>query len=79
VKTKNKTCTKLKERWPVIRERSLNAFKFILMTTTMIIGMWAIYTMLWMALGFPTTRNAMWLLFVQSVISEYVYVKWLSN
>ena len=79
MKTKNKMFSKLKERWPVIRERIENASKFILMTITMIMGMWVIYTMLWMALGFPVTRTAMYLLFAQSMISEYMYIKWLSK
>lgn len=79
MKNNNKMFKKLKESLPIIAERLENASKFILMTVVMIMGFWAIYAILWMLFGFPITRNALWILFAQSVLSECLYLKWVSK
>ena len=45
----------------------------------MLVGFWAVYVVLWKALGFPVTNNALWVLFVQAVISETLFIKWFSK
>lgn len=64
-----------KINWKKILNKVLNVCKFTLFTVVMLCGFWAIYIFAWYELGFPTTAPAMWLLFVQAVISELLFFK----
>lgn len=74
-----KVLKKFKEKWPKTKERIVNACKFILTAVIMVMGFWVIYSIIWMRLGFPMNNIALWLLFGQSVISEIIFFRWLSN
>lgn len=74
-----KVLKKFKEKWPKTKKRIVNACKFILTAVVMVMGFWVIYSIIWMRLGFNMNNIALWLLFVQSVISEIIFFRWLSN
>lgn len=76
---KAKVFKTIKANWPKIKERIESAIKFLIMTLVMLAGFWIIYIFAWDALGFPLNNKAMWVLFFQALISEWLYVKWLSN
>lgn len=71
--------TKRKINWPAIKERIVNAIKYVIFTTVMVMGFWLIYGMLWNLLSFPATTAAMWLLFAQALISEHIFIRWLTK
>lgn len=68
-----------KVNWTKVRDRIINIIRFIIFTVVMLVGFWAVYVVLWKALGFPVTNNASWVLFVQAVISETLFIKWFSK
>lgn len=70
---------KIKEKWPKIKDRLINALKFNILVLTMIMGIWFILAILWFSIGLPQTTWAMWILFALSVIAEWLYIKWVSN
>ena len=74
-----KVLKKFNEKWPATKERIVNACKFTLTAVVMVMGFWVIYSIIWMRLGFPMNNLALWLLFGQSVISEIIFFRWLSN
>jgi hypothetical protein len=45
----------------------------------MLVGFWAVYVVAWKALGFTVNDTALWLLFVQAIISETMFIKWFSK
>ena len=59
-----------KVNWTKVRDRIINIIRFIIFTVVMLVGFWAVYVVLWKALGFPVTNTAMWVLLIQAVISE---------
>lgn len=68
-----------KVNWSKVKDRIINITRFIIFTVVMLVGFWAVYVVLWKALGFPVTNNALWVLFVQAVISETLFIKWFSK
>ena len=70
---------KRKINWADIKDRILKALKFTVFTVVMIMGFWLLYTMVWYRLGFPLTDAAQWLLFVQAIVSEVFFLKWLDK
>jgi hypothetical protein len=68
-----------KVNWSKVKDRIINIIRFIIFTVVMLVGFWAVYVVLWKALGFPVTNNALWVLFVQAVISETLFIKWFSK
>lgn len=68
-----------KVNWTKVRDRIINIIRFIIFTVVMLVGFWAVYVALWKVLGFPVTNNALWVLFVQAVISETMFIKWFSK
>lgn len=68
-----------KVNWSKVKDRIINIIRFIIFTVVMLVGFWAVYVVLWKALGFPVTNNALWVLFVQAVISETMFIKWFSK
>lgn len=68
-----------KVNWTKVRDRIINIIRFIIFTVVMLVGFWAVYVVLWKVLGFPVTNTAMWVLFVQAVISETMFIKWFSK
>lgn len=68
-----------KVNWSKVKDRIINIIRFIIFTVVMLVGFWAVYVVLWKALGFPLTNNALWVLFVQAVISETMFIKWFSK
>lgn len=68
-----------KVNWSKVKDRIINIIRFIIFTVVMLVGFWAVYVVLWKALGFPVTNNALWVLFIQAVISETLFIKWFSK
>lgn len=68
-----------KVNWSKIKDRIVNIIRFVIFTVVMLVGFWAVYLVLWKALGFPVTNNALWVLFIQAVISETLFIKWFSK
>ena len=68
-----------KVNWTKVRDRIINIIRFIIFTAVMLVGFWAVYVVLWKVLGFPVTNNALWVLFIQAVISETMFIKWFSK
>ena len=68
-----------KVNWTKVKDRIINIIRFVIFTVVMLVGFWAVYLVLWKALGFPVTNNALWVLFIQAVISETLFIKWFSK
>lgn len=68
-----------KVNWSKVKDRIINIIRFIIFTVVMLVGFWAVYVVLWKVLGFPVTNNALWVLFIQAVISETLFIKWFSK
>ena len=68
-----------KVNWSKVKDRIINIIRFIIFTVVMLVGFWAVYVVLWKVLGFPVNDTALWLLFVQAVISETMFIKWFSK
>lgn len=68
-----------KVNWSKVKDRIINIIRFIIFTVVMLVGFWAVYVVLWKVLGFPVTNNALWVLFIQAVISETMFIKWFSK
>ena len=68
---------KIKAGWPKFKNIIVATAKFVLTSVLMLMGLWSIYSIIWIRLGFPTTNVAMWLLFGHSVISEIIIFRWL--
>ena len=68
-----------KVNWSKVKDRIINIIRFVIFTVVMLVGFWAVYLVLWKALGFPVTNNALWVLFIQAVISETMFIKWFSK
>ena len=62
-----------KINWTKIGEKLLAALRFAIFTIVMLMGFWTIYVVLWNVLGFQCNTTAMWLLFVQALISELAF------
>lgn len=75
---KNTNTTK-KVLKPEIKERIVNAAKFMLFTITVLMGFWAIYAIVWYLLGLPINTVATCLLFIQAVVSDCMFYKWLAE
>lgn len=69
----------MKKTWLEIKEEIINALKFTILTTTMTMGFFVIYIMIWTAVGLPGANWAMWILFLSALLSEWLFIKWLSN
>lgn len=67
---------KKKIDWPVVKEKFLNSVKAAILAIVMLVGFWAVYIFMWYELKFPITDAAMWLLFLQAVVSEAFFFKW---
>ena len=65
--------------WVKIKTYINNAARIIIFSVVMLVGFWTVYLMLWNALGFPITTNAVLLLLIQAVISETIYIKWFNK
>lgn len=68
-----------KDKWPKIKERIVNALKFLSFTIIMIMGFWLIFYTGWITIGLPQNTVALWLTFIQALVSECLYIKWISN
>lgn len=68
-----------KVNWSKVKDRIINIIRFIIFTVVMLVGFWTVYVVLWKVLGFPVTNNALWVLFIQAVISETMFIKWFSK
>ena len=68
-----------KVNWSKVKDRIINIIRFIIFTVVMLVGFWAVYVVLWKVLGFPVTNNALWVLFIQAIISETMFIKWFSK
>ena len=65
--------------WVKIKTYINNAARIIIFSVVMLVGFWTVYLMLWNALGFPITTNAVLLLLIQAVISETMFIKWFNK
>lgn len=70
---------KFKEKWPGLKENISNAIKFILFSLLMIEGWWLSYALIWFVIGLPLVDWAFGLLFGLAIVSELLYIKWISN
>ena len=70
---------KFKEKWPTIKENISNAIKFVLFSLLMIEGWWLSYALIWFVVGLPLVDWAFGLLFGLAIVSELLYIKWISN
>jgi hypothetical protein len=68
-----------KVNWSKVKDRIINIIRFIIFTVVMLVGFWAVYVVAWKALGFTVNDTALWLLFVQAIISETMFIKWFSK
>lgn len=62
--------------WTEVKEKLLNGVKVAVFVTIMCIGLWAVFMGLWKAVGFPCNNIARILMLLQSVVSEYLFIKW---
>lgn len=65
--------------WMKIKTYINNAARIIIFSLVMLVGFWTVYLMLWNALGFPITTNAVLLLLIQALISETMFIKWFNK
>ena len=65
--------------WMKIKTYINNAARIIIFSLVMLVGFWTVYLLLWNALGFPITTNAVLLLLIQAVISETMFIKWFNK
>lgn len=65
--------------WMKIKTYINNAARIIIFSVVMLVGFWTVYLMLWNALGFPITTNAVLLLLIQALISETMFIKWFNK
>jgi hypothetical protein len=70
---------KKKINWTDVKERVVNALKFTIFIVTGLMGFWVSYCILWNIIGLPTSTPAMWVMFGQAVVSEILFMRWLSN
>lgn len=70
---------KLKELWSKAKYQVIDIIKFLIFTITGIMGFWAIYGMIWIANGLPTSNQVMWVLFALAMASEWFFFKWLTR
>jgi hypothetical protein len=62
--------------WSEVKAKLLNGFKVAVFVIIMSIGLWAVFMGLWKVLGFPCNNIARILMFLQSVVTEYIFIKW---
>lgn len=74
---KNTNADVKKINWNKVGEKILAALRFLVFSIVMLMGFWTIYVILWHVLGFQCNTTAMWLLFIQAIISELAFFKWL--
>ena len=65
--------------WMKIKTYINNAARIIIFSVVMLVGFWTVYLLLWNALGFPITTNAVVLLLIQALISETMFIKWFNQ
>ena len=65
--------------WMKIKTYINNAARIIIFSVVMLVGFWTVYLLLWNALGFPITTNAVVLLLIQALISETMFIKWFNK
>ena len=65
--------------WMKIKTYINIAARIIIFSVVMLVGFWTVYLMLWNALGFPITTNAVLLLLIQALISETMFIKWFNK
>jgi hypothetical protein len=69
----------MKKKWSEWKDRIVNAIKFTIFTVTGIVGFFFIYTMIWLGVRIPFADWSLWVLFALAMLSEWLFVKWLSN
>lgn len=62
-----------------MKEKIANGIKFFLFTFMMINGFFFTYMFTWFAVGLPQENWAVWLTWVLALLSEYGYVKWITE
>lgn len=73
------TKKKSKIDWPVLKETIINYIKFHMLTIFMSIGLWFVYTLIWFGVGLPQTNWAMTITCFLAIVSEYLYIRWVSK
>lgn len=71
--------SKKKINWQEVKERVIDALKFMIFTVTGLMGFWAVYCILWNIIGLPTSVTALWVMFGQALVSEILFVRWLND
>lgn len=67
------------DNWNDTKDKIINALKFGLLTSMMIIGFFFCYTFIVYLTGTAITNLVLWVIFAAAVISEVFYIKWISN
>lgn len=70
---------KLKDKWPEIKETIINYIKFHMLAILMSIGFWFVYTLIWFGVGLPQTNWAMLVTCILALVSEYLYLRWVTK
>lgn len=68
----------MKKKWLIDKDNFINGLKIMILITSMTMGLWIIYAMLWNAVGLPVVDWSLWLLFAFAICSEVLYIKWIS-
>ena len=62
-----------------MKENIINGIKLFLLMYMMSIGFFMTYSLVWVALGFDLTNFAMLIFIALSLLSEFVYIKWIAG
>ena len=70
---------KTRKEWNEFNEQADKFIKSFLTLFMMTMGFFISYAFVWDLLGFSITKNAIILLFITALISEYRYYKWMKG
>lgn len=65
----------MKEKIKNILNKALSVLKTAVFLLIMFMGIWAIYSMIWLGFGLPDANWAMWLLAALAFVSEYLVLR----
>lgn len=68
---------KLKKFFNKLRVEYLEYLKFIVLAIVMLFGFWAIYSIIWVAIGLPWSTLTVFSMLGLAGMSEWLYFKWL--
>ena len=69
----------MKKKWSDLKEQLNEALKLYILISVMIIGFLFIYCLIWMCVGLPMNQWGICACYGLSMLSEWLYLKWLGN